>query len=86
MHGTVDNVVPFDNGERLSRLFPNSFEPHWVEGAGHNDMEALDQAGMMAHTRKFLNHLGEARKAEVFAQQTEGGPYAGYQGAALPVM
>jgi len=43
VHGTQDEVVPFWHGEDLFMALPQQWraKPFWVEGAGHNNIEAL---------------------------------------------
>jgi len=39
IHGTEDEVINFSHGLQMYELAVNKFEPLWVEGAGHNDIE-----------------------------------------------
>lgn len=43
VHGTQDEVVPFWHGQELFLALPQAWrsKPFWVEGAGHNNIEAL---------------------------------------------
>ena len=43
IHGTQDEVVPFWHGQSLFLALPQPWraKPFWVEGAGHNNIEAL---------------------------------------------
>lgn len=43
VHGTQDEVVPFWHGEDLFMALsqPWRAKPFWVDGAGHNNIEAL---------------------------------------------
>jgi hypothetical protein len=43
VHGTQDEVVPFWHGQELFLALHQSWrsKPFWVEGAGHNNIEAL---------------------------------------------
>jgi len=51
LHGTRDEVVPFDLGERLSHAFPQArFVP--VQGATHNTM--WDQPQVVGEATRFL--------------------------------
>lgn len=54
LHGTVDEVVPIVNGERLHELALQPFPPRWVEGHGHNDIPPRVCAD---YTADFLRHL-----------------------------
>ena len=50
VHGTADEVVPFEMGERLGALFPSATLRR-VEGAHHNDV--LDAPGVLAALQQF---------------------------------
>lgn len=55
MHGRADEVVPFENGQNLHRSVQNkSFEPLWIDRAGHNDMP---QAECFNYAKKFVQHV-----------------------------
>ena len=41
IHGTADEVVPFAHGRALYDAAPGPKQSLWVEGAGHNDLEAV---------------------------------------------
>ncbi len=41
IHGTRDEVVPFAHGQALYAAAPEPKQSLWVEGAGHNDLEAM---------------------------------------------
>lgn len=87
MHGMEDVVVPCENGQRLFETFPNTWTPLWVDGAGHNDMEAVAGSTLLRHQRAFIQKCVENRdrrsnEQTVPMSSTAG---AGYQGEALPV-
>lgn len=39
IHGTLDEVIHFSHGKILNQLVKNKYDPLWVKGAGHNDIE-----------------------------------------------
>ncbi|CAF0802845.1 unnamed protein product [Didymodactylos carnosus] len=43
IHGTEDDVIDVSHGFALYSKLQNSIEPLWVEGGGHNDIEAHGQ-------------------------------------------
>lgn len=43
IHGTEDEVIDFSHGLALYERAPNTVDPLWVEGAGHNDVELYGQ-------------------------------------------
>jgi len=85
MHGIADEVVPCSNGRSLHDAFPGSREPLWIEDAGHNDMEQLAGHRMMNSMQEFLVTCESNSRNAEYAQQTSGGPDAGYKGEALPL-
>ncbi len=53
IHGTDDEVIDFSHGLAIHDAAPNTVEPLWVEGAGHNDIELYGQ--YMDRIRRFVN-------------------------------
>ena len=43
IHGMEDDMVDFSHGVGLYERAPNTVEPLWVPGAGHNDIEEYPQ-------------------------------------------
>lgn len=39
IHGTEDEVIDFHHGLQIYELAADKYDPLWVEGAGHNDIE-----------------------------------------------
>ena len=39
IHGTEDEVIDFHHGLQIYELAKEKYDPLWVEGAGHNDIE-----------------------------------------------
>jgi len=56
MHGHVDNVVPFENGKKLYALVPDkyAYQPWWIEGASHNDIENKFYHEYLKRLRDYL--------------------------------
>ncbi|CAB9496932.1 Protein ABHD17C [Seminavis robusta] len=66
VHGTQDEVVPFWHGEDLFMALPQPWraKPFWVEGAGHNNIEALlrPTGAFVEKLIEFLDlHVGARR-------------------------
>lgn len=53
IHGTEDEVIDFSHGLAIFERAPNTVDPLWVEGAGHNDVELYSQ--YLDRLRKFIN-------------------------------
>ena len=66
VHGTQDEVVPFWHGEELFLSLPQEWraKPFWVEGAGHNNIEA-----MLRPTGMFIAKLVEFLELHVAARR-----------------
>ena len=66
VHGTQDEVVPFWHGEELFLALPQEWraKPFWVEGAGHNNIEA-----MLRPTGMFIAKLVEFLELHVAARR-----------------
>jgi len=59
IHGTHDAEVPFEHGAALFEATPPefAFEPWWVKGAGHNDIEIDYRPEYWTKLREFLHTL-----------------------------
>lgn len=57
IHGTADEVVPFANALHLDSLIPPHlrFEPLFIDGAHHNDIEARFTNVWQTHLARFVN-------------------------------
>ena len=53
IHGTEDEVIDFSHGLAIYERAPNTVDPLWVEGAGHNDVELYGQ--YLDRLRRFIN-------------------------------
>lgn len=55
MHGTEDQVVPWQNGKAIYKACGNhAAEPLWIPGAGHNNMP---EQACLQRVREFLDQL-----------------------------
>jgi len=57
MHGTDDEIAPFDLGRRLYDLAPGRKELAAIRGGGHNDLWALHGDEVWDAVRRFLRSL-----------------------------
>ena len=53
IHGTADEVIPFWHGEKLYEAVRGAKRSYWVEGAGHNDLAALEGDRYVEALRSF---------------------------------
>jgi len=54
MHGTNDEIVPWENGIAIHKACQNPVEPLWVEDRGHNNMP---NEVCLRRVREFLDEL-----------------------------
>jgi fermentation-respiration switch protein FrsA (DUF1100 family) len=66
IHGTQDEVVPFWHGQDLFLALnqPWRAKPFWVEGAGHNNIEAL-----LRTTGAFVDKVNEFLDLHISARR-----------------
>ena len=64
IHGTHDEEVPFEHGLALYEATPPefAFEPWWVKGAGHNDIELEHRAEYFHQLQGFLHSLSRSKQ------------------------
>lgn len=59
VHGTKDEIVPIWHGEELWRNLkkPVAYEPFWIEGGGHNNLEIMAREPFYERLVEFLRYL-----------------------------
>ncbi|QHO00866.1 Alpha/beta hydrolase domain-containing proteinB [Arachis hypogaea] len=68
--GTSDEVVDCTHGKQLWENCKEKYEPLWVKGGGHCDLEAYPE--YLKHMRKFLNAMEKpTTKGETNEQVTQ---------------
>ncbi|XP_044471465.1 alpha/beta hydrolase domain-containing protein 17B-like [Mangifera indica] len=55
IHGTNDDIVDFSHGKRLWELAKEKYDPLWVKGGGHCNLETYPE--YIKHLRKFVNAM-----------------------------
>lgn len=55
IHGTNDETVDFYHGKRLWELAKDKYDPLWVQGGGHCNLETYPE--YIKHLRKFVNAM-----------------------------
>ena len=53
--GTNDDTVDFSHGKKLWELAPEKYEPLWVQGGGHCNLETFPE--YIKHLRKFIKAM-----------------------------
>ncbi|KAK6942261.1 hypothetical protein RJ641_027638 [Dillenia turbinata] len=55
IHGTNDDIVDWSHGKRLWELSKEKYDPLWVKGGGHCNLETFPE--YIKHLRKFMNAM-----------------------------
>ncbi|KAG8367562.1 hypothetical protein BUALT_Bualt16G0084800 [Buddleja alternifolia] len=55
IHGTNDDIVDLSHGKRLWELAKEKYDPLWVQGGGHCNLETFPE--YIKHLRKFVNAM-----------------------------
>ncbi|KAJ8477992.1 hypothetical protein OPV22_021719 [Ensete ventricosum] len=55
IHGTSDEIVDWTHGKRLWELSKEKYDPLWIKGGGHCNLETFPQ--FIKHLRKFINAM-----------------------------
>lgn len=55
--GTADDVVDWSHGKQLWELCKEKYEPLWVKGGNHCDLELYPQ--YIKHLKKFISAIGK---------------------------
>lgn len=55
IHGTNDDIVDFSHGKRLWELAKEKYDPLWIKGGGHCNLETFPE--FIKHLRKFVNAM-----------------------------
>ncbi|KAB1211231.1 hypothetical protein CJ030_MR6G021579 [Morella rubra] len=61
IHGTADEVVDWSHGKRLWELSKQKFEPLWLSGGGHCNLELYPE--FIKHLKKFVQTIGKSKAA-----------------------
>ena len=64
VHGTEDEVIPFEHGKRLYARVGEGWacDPLWIEGKGHNNAELDNWKATFKVYRKFLETVEDRQK------------------------
>ena len=55
LQGTKDDIVDLSHGKRLWELAKEKYDPLWVKGGGHCNLETYPE--YIKHLRKFINAM-----------------------------
>ncbi|MED6107139.1 hypothetical protein PIB30_011154 [Stylosanthes scabra] len=59
IHGTADEVVDVSHGKQLWELCKEKYEPLWVSGGGHCNLELYPE--FIKHLKKFIQTVGKSK-------------------------
>lgn len=68
IHGTSDEVVDHSHGKQLWELCKNKYEPLWLNGGGHCNLEFYPE--FIRHLKKFVLALGKSKATAVNGSKT----------------
>ncbi|KAJ0745177.1 putative serine aminopeptidase, S33, alpha/Beta hydrolase [Helianthus annuus] len=71
IHGTNDDIVDFSHGKRLWELAKDKYDPLWVEGGGHSNLESFPE--YIKHLCKFIKAM-EKLSSKMNKQRLSSGP------------
>ncbi|KAJ3695555.1 hypothetical protein LUZ60_000932 [Juncus effusus] len=60
IHGTTDEIVDWSHGKRLHELAKEKYEPLWIKGGGHCNLETFPE--YIKHLRKFTSDMEKIQK------------------------
>ncbi|KAB5514531.1 hypothetical protein OIU76_026964 [Salix suchowensis] len=69
IHGTNDDIVDLSHGKRLWELAREKYDPLWVKGGGHCNLETFPE--YIKHLRKFINAMEKISVAKPTKQLTQ---------------
>ncbi|KAI4346905.1 hypothetical protein L6164_007768 [Bauhinia variegata] len=61
IHGTTDQIVGLSHGKQLWELCKVKYEPLWVSGDGHSNLELYPE--FIKHLKKFVQTIGKSKEA-----------------------
>ncbi|KAL6960972.1 hypothetical protein U1Q18_038737 [Sarracenia purpurea var. burkii] len=62
IHGTADEVVDCSHGKQLWELCKEKYEPLWINGGGHCNLELYPE--FIRHLKKFVNSLNKSKAGD----------------------
>lgn len=68
IHGTSDEVVDCSHGKQLWELCKEKYEPLWLSGGGHCNLEIYPE--FIRHLKKFVLSLNKSKAATNVSKKT----------------
>lgn len=70
--GTNDEIVDWSHGKRLWELSKEKYDPLWIKGGGHCNLETFPE--YIKHLRKFMNAMEKQALSNQTKQQLNPDP------------
>uniref|UniRef100_A0A2P2JEU7 Protein ABHD17B n=2 Tax=Rhizophora mucronata TaxID=61149 RepID=A0A2P2JEU7_RHIMU len=70
IHGTADDVVDCSHGKQLWELCKEKYEPLWIKGGNHGDLELYPQ--YIKHLKKFISAIEKSSHMKKGCGPTKG--------------
>ncbi|RZC58087.1 hypothetical protein C5167_005396 [Papaver somniferum] len=68
IHGTADQVVDCAHGKQLWELSKEKYEPLWVSGGGHCNLELYPE--YIKHMKKFISAIGKSKASSTSSSKS----------------
>ncbi|XP_023531937.1 protein ABHD17B-like [Cucurbita pepo subsp. pepo] len=72
IHGTNDDIVDWSHGKRLWELAKEKYDPLWVNGGGHCNLETYPE--YIKHLRRFINAMEKLSAKQTATKQLTSTP------------
>ncbi|CAJ1944784.1 unnamed protein product [Sphenostylis stenocarpa] len=72
IHGTNDDIVDWSHGKRLWELSKEKYDPLWVKGGGHCNLETFPE--YIKYLRKFINAMEKLALTKQSSKQLSQNP------------
>ncbi|KAF5748007.1 Alpha/beta-Hydrolases superfamily protein isoform 1 [Tripterygium wilfordii] len=69
IHGTADEVVDCSHGKQLWELCKEKYEPLWINGGGHCNLELYPE--FIRHLKKFVQSLSKSKEGSNASKTTK---------------
>ncbi|XP_049383196.1 uncharacterized protein LOC125847600 [Solanum stenotomum] len=68
IHGTADEVVDFSHGKQLWELCKEKYEPLWIKGGNHCDLELYPE--YIRHLKKFVATIERSQSQRISSRKS----------------
>nr|GEX24959.1 protein ABHD17B-like [Tanacetum cinerariifolium] len=72
IHGTADDVVDYSHGKQLYEHCVDKYEPLWIEGGNHCDLEIYPE--YIRHLKKFISAVEKSDRLKNLSGSTDTTP------------